>query len=565
MSRIFTRRKKNEVKNQEAVDVFRTFNRLAPSSREKYLSVVGDFSGFLLVHRKSLWDADFEDLKKFLLESDNKSARSIISTFFRVLIDSGEFRRENPVIQLNRYERDLKKKETLAVQPIGRAATVIQELDESETELAAKPVKRKRRKKISKRIMILSDLERLVKRASHIRDRAILEFLYATGTQILEVVNLNVSDVDLEARQVTIHQHGGDSFRTLILPRRTVNFLTIYERWRRRQLSPSQAYYITKSTKKRMSDSSISTWLNRIQKDLSERERWTAMDFRRRALLQHYWVTRDLTAIARFGGYKRPESALNLISEILADQGVDSIDKLASLPEFEALKGDRKRLASVGEADQLTITIQLDQEEMDIIRNSGLTPTQAVKTIISLKDLYGAFSPGGMPGGGMGAPAAGGPTVSTPTVSSGPTAAPSLGAAPAGPPVSGPAAAPSLDAAPSGPPSLDEAPAAPSLDATPAMSPAPTSSGEPGGPGGPGGPGPGAGAPAGGPMGQLNELKQILAARRARMAKQAQEGIEDVQKDDEPSGLGGIIRDVDTQTDDADDEDEEIDEIPDFG
>ncbi len=64
MSRIFTRRKKNEVKNQEAVDVFRTFNRLAPSSREKYLSVVGDFSGLLLVHRKSLWDADFEDLKK---------------------------------------------------------------------------------------------------------------------------------------------------------------------------------------------------------------------------------------------------------------------------------------------------------------------------------------------------------------------------------------------------------------------------------------------------------------------------------------------------------------------
>ncbi len=550
--RPFIRKKKNEIKNQEAIDVFRTFNRLAPSSRERYLNIVDVFADFLLVHRKSIWDADFEDLKKFLLESDNKAARSIISTFYRVLIDSGEFKRENPVIQLNRIERELRQSEVKVAQPIGHAATVIQELDDAESELALKPVKRKRRKKISKRIMVLSDLERLVKRASHIRDRAILEFLYATGTQILEVVNLNVSDVDLESRQVTIHQQSGDRFRTLILPKRTGNFLKIYERWRRRQLSPSQAYFITKSTRKRMSDSSISTWLNRIQKDLPDREKWTAMDFRRRALLQHYWVTRDLTAIARFGGYKRPESALNLISEILSDQGVDSIDKLATLPEFEALKGDRKRLASVGKEDQLTITIQLDRDEMDIIRNSGLTPTQAVKTIISLKDLYGAFMPGGIsavttPSGG---PAVTSPMIVTPTASSGPTAAPSLGIAPAGPPVgSGPAGPPSLDKSPS----LDKTP----ISTAPALSSKPASA--PGGPGGAASPGPG---------GQLNELKQILAARRAKIAKQEREGEEGKPDDEQakPGGLGGEIRDIEPKVEDTgdDDEDEDIPDIPDF-
>ncbi len=279
------------------------------------------------------------------------------------------------------------------------------------------------------------------------------------------------------------------------------------------------------------------------------------MDFRRRALLQHYWVTRDLTAIARFGGYKRPESALNLISEILSDQGVDSIDKLATLPEFEALKGDRKRLASVGKEDQLTITIQLDRDEMDIIRNSGLTPTQAVKTIISLKDLYGAFMPGGIsavttPSGG---PAISSPMIVAPTPSSGPTAAPSLGSAPAGPPVgSGSAAPPSLDKSPS----LDKAP----ISTAPALSPTPAKS--------PGGPGAGSPDPGGpGPGGQLNELKQILAARRAKIAKQEREGEEG--KPDavpaKPGGFGGEIRDIEPKVEDtSDDEDEDIPDLPDF-
>ncbi|MCH8906786.1 MAG: tyrosine-type recombinase/integrase, partial [Candidatus Heimdallarchaeota archaeon] len=416
--RPFIRRKKNETKNQEAFDTFLTFNRLAPSTRDKYLKEVERFSQFLLIHRKSLWDTDFEDLKKYLLESEIKTAKTMISSFFRVLIDSGEFQKENPVIQLNRIERESQDLQALASQPIGRAASVIQELDTDRVEEDATTQKRVKRKKFSKRIMVLQDLDKLVMRAKHIRDRAILEFLYPTGIQIQEVVNLNVSDVDLEARQVTIHSKSDDHFRTLILPRRTVNFLRIYERWRRRQLSPAQAYFITKSTRKRMSDSSVSTWLNRIQRDKQDHERWTAMDFRRRALLQHYWITRDLTAIARFGGYKRPESALNLISEILSDQGVDSIDELAALPEFEALQSDNKKLAAIGSDDQLTITIQLDQDEMDIIRNSGLTPTQAIKSVFSLKDLYGAF--GG--GGGAGAKLSG----------SGVSTGPSSGPAPLG-------------------------------------------------------------------------------------------------------------------------------------
>ena len=575
--RPFSRGKKNETKNQEAIDVFKMFNRLAPSTRDRYLKIVDEFKDFLLIHKKSLWDADFEDMKKFLLENTNKSARSIVSTFYRVLIDAGEFERENPVVQLTKIEREQEGKEQEELQPLGRAENVLKELEE-DAPTKTTSVASTSHKMIGKKIMLFSDLESLIRRTSHIRDRAILEFLYATGSQILEIVNLNVADIDLESRKVSIHDKREDVYRVLILPRRTINFLKIYERWRRRQLSPSQAYFITKTTRKRMSETSISTWLNRIQKDKTKKDRWTAMDFRKRALLQHYWVTRDLTAVTRFGGYKRPESALNLISDVLASQGVDSIDKLSSLPEFEELQKDRKQAGTIGSEDQLTITIQLDKEEMDIIRNSGLTPTQAVKTIISLKDLYGAF------GGGGGGPAIGGskPT----TTSGGPSSTPTSGPSPGGPSLGGgpkPAGpslgAPSLSATPpSGGPNLSSAPkpAGPSLSG-------PASPGGPGGSaGGLGGiadalkglskappkddkpparppPGGGGGEP---PQSQMGELKALLARRR----KMADAQPEDEKKEDalNPGSIGGkVLESDDEKKDKGDDKDKEID-LPDF-
>ena len=74
--RPFIRRKKNETKNQEAIDIFNVFNRLAPSTRNKYLKTVDDLAEFLLIHRKSIWDADYEDLKKYLTDAENKQHKA---------------------------------------------------------------------------------------------------------------------------------------------------------------------------------------------------------------------------------------------------------------------------------------------------------------------------------------------------------------------------------------------------------------------------------------------------------------------------------------------------------
>lgn len=562
--RPFSRRKKNEVKNQEALDFFRKFNRLAPSTRAKYQVSIEEFMEFLLVHKKSLWDADYLDILKFIVTDDTKYARSVLSTFYRVLIDAGEFKRENPVIQLVKYERETGERVVVEA-PKDRAESVIQQLGDEQKVKPKRTRTTTSKQIIGRKIVTLSDLEILLQRTQHIRDRAILEFLYATGVRIHEIINLTMSDVDLEARQVTL-RGGDDEFRVLLLPRRTGGFLKIYERWRRRQLSPSAYYFITKGkAKKKMSDASISNWLRRIQKDKDPTDRWTATDFRKRALLQHYWITRDITAVARFGGYKRPESALNIISNILNEQGVESIDMLGELPEFQQLQSNKQKLASVSGDNQLSVTVELRPEDMEYIRNTGLTPTQAIRSIISFRGVYGESggSPSptpsikdgsaeitvgtpsvGLPNAGLPQASTGAPVISTPTAGG-----PNLGAtAPSGGPnldVSGP----SLD---SPGPSLSKAPDLDVLKPVdkPASRPPPMKAPE---------------KPA--EPDQMTEL-QVLLARRRKMSQEPEEVVTGDEGGTTP--LGAIIKDVEpsgpskTNDDDKKDEEEEIPELPDF-
>ncbi len=328
------------------------------------------------------------------MQEGDAQARSILKTFYRVLIESGEFEGDNPVIVLENIEEEERKHGAEKKDQVTTAETVLQSLNpDIDSPIKEQPKEPKVKKKLPKRIMTLADLEQLLKRTTHVREKAILEILFFTGARLKEIVDLNVSDVDLEGKKILFFENNQEISRAIAIPKRALPFLKLYERWRYRQLSPSNAYFITKKTKERMNVSTISTWLYRLQRDKEPEARWTASDFRKRAILQHYWLTKDLASVTRFAGYRRPEATLRVVNQILMDRGIESLDELANLPEFEELEKDRKKASTRLEEQSTTITINLTPDELEMIRKSGLTPTQAVKTVISLKDLYSAFAP----------------------------------------------------------------------------------------------------------------------------------------------------------------------------
>ena len=60
-----------------------------------------------------------------------------------------------------------------------------------------------------KEIITDEDIEKLRDNCSSIRDLAIIDLLYSTGIRVGELVNLNISDVDFEARECVVFGKGG--------------------------------------------------------------------------------------------------------------------------------------------------------------------------------------------------------------------------------------------------------------------------------------------------------------------------------------------------------------------
>lgn len=498
------RKKSNPKKNKEAIDAFNLYNTLSASTRKNYLYSIERFAEFLVINRKSLWDVSAENVKKFLLQEGDAKDATAISTFYQVLIDAGEYVGDNPVLSMRNAEELDAVDGKPEPQPISHVESILLDLapeDARQKELEIGVVKkRKRQKKHPKPIMTIADLDILVKKTTHIRERALIEVLFATGARLSEIVGLNVSDIDLENRKIMFFETNQIVSRALAIPKRTLAFLKLYERWRSRQLSASNAYFITKTTMERISESTISTWLYRIQRKTEPSKRWTAADFRKRAILQHYWLTRDLIAVTRFAGFKRPETTLKMINAVLIDRGIESLEEITKLPEFEGLETDRKKISPTLD-NSTSITINLAPDELEMIRKSGLTPTQAVRTIFSLKDLYGAVAPS------SGVATSIAPKSSSPPSSSsqgGPSmGGPSLSGGGSGPPL---ASGPSLSAKPSGGPGLSKKPDAnPTVPRKPIAKPPPRQPMAPSGGGG-------------GQAGFLGELKARLEARQKAVA-----------------------------------------------
>ena len=93
------------------------------------------------------------------------------------------------------------------------------------------------------RVLSLEQVERLLEApdspdARGVRDRAMLETLYATGMRISELTGLNVPDLDLAEREVRVYGKGGKE-RLVPLGSQAADSLERYLRWGRPKLLKS--------------------------------------------------------------------------------------------------------------------------------------------------------------------------------------------------------------------------------------------------------------------------------------------------------------------------------------
>ena len=329
------------------------------------------------------------------------------------MIRLGHFENANPVAELPEYLEKLEKKGKIKRKPVeeekegegeGEGEDAALELESlilsglGETDTTEEAKKKGKKKPKFRRLMSAQDFENLILKTSHIRDRTVLEILWWTGIRPLELCELRIEDVDLNKRRIYIRGPNVVE-RTILINRRLKQVLERYLEWRKEQLSPTNHLIITPRSKEPMTSSALAGHLSRLQRGIPRSERFTTKDFRRRAIINYYYMTRDIIATHRFAGTKNPAATMKIINDILEEREVNSIEELAELTEFKdglvlsAHKEDEKKEKSDLKNRPQRITILLTPEEQEMIRKAGVTPASAIKGILSLRELYQQLAP----------------------------------------------------------------------------------------------------------------------------------------------------------------------------
>jgi len=150
---------------------------LSPSTTASYLRDIKLFSAFL---KKEPAEAQEEDVHAFILrmQSDGRANTTILRslsalhTYFNFLVSTGKLR-ENPAANITRPEIDHKLPIILSPEEANRLLTA----PEGDSPLA-------------------------------VRDRAMLELLYATGMTVSELIGLDIENMNLRRRTLTLRRGG---------------------------------------------------------------------------------------------------------------------------------------------------------------------------------------------------------------------------------------------------------------------------------------------------------------------------------------------------------------------
>lgn len=116
------------------------------------------------------------------------------------------------------------------------------------------------------------EMEAIRKSCTHIRDRALVEFLYSTGLRVSELVSLNIGDVDMVNREFVVNGKGNKE-RTAYFSPAACFYLKDYLNWREEKEKISEKerenvplFSHIKKSYERISKTGIETMCRRIGK-----------------------------------------------------------------------------------------------------------------------------------------------------------------------------------------------------------------------------------------------------------------------------------------------------------
>lgn len=106
-----------------------------------------------------------------------------------------------------------------------------------------------------------SEIELMAEACTNIRDRALIEFMYATAARVSEVAAVNISDIDFENRSVLLHGKGGKD-RISYFTDKALLFLKKY--LEQRQDNNEALFVSLKNKEKRVTKDSIEQMVRKL-------------------------------------------------------------------------------------------------------------------------------------------------------------------------------------------------------------------------------------------------------------------------------------------------------------
>lgn len=186
---------------------------------------VDDFTTFILNHYKSTKkiqglsersvDQYYYHARKFLLAFPNKRATEITSKDIEMFLIQYKYLKNvsnttlcNFRTYINNFFDFLQKEEYITINPCLKVAKIkndtVRDTPFSKTEE-----------------------EKLYQSCSNVRDRALLEVLFATGCRVSEIVNANISDVNFLEKQITVIGKGNKR-RTVCISEKALYYLYLW-------------------------------------------------------------------------------------------------------------------------------------------------------------------------------------------------------------------------------------------------------------------------------------------------------------------------------------------------